>query len=394
MSATATEPGLVGHWPLDGDCLDHSGNGNHGINHGVDLETGQFDGTHAFIEVPASTSLKLGTDDFAICARVHTQEQVDDVIGDVLELYDPEGRRGIALSINASAGGFQSQGTDRHVYFGIDNDRMSEWQDCGRPNEASNYVSESMTVFKGKLYAATTGGMDEKDWRRVYRYEGGQKWTDCGQVGDTNAQGVGPLIVHDGDLYAVTWTVDWTRVSKGGYDPGRVYRYLGGTEWEDCGQPSDNRTLNCIASYRGKLYVGGGPDQYGVYVQDGPKSWKPSKLYEMKGPRRCFPHSMAVFNGKLFTGYPVAYAFDGKEWKYVGQPIEYDNAGLQLYCFAAHQGNLIVGSWPESKVAVYQGDEDWREIGRVGEDGTEVNGLVVYNGKLYGGSLPRAEVCR
>src|SRR5690606_31254587 len=29
-----------------------------------------------------------------------------------------------------------------------------------------------------------------------------------------------------------------------------------------------------------------------------------------------------------------------------------------------------------------------------GVDGTEVNSLVVYNGKLYGGSLPRSEVCR
>ena len=30
----------------------------------------------------------------------------------------------------------------------------------------------------------------------------------------------------------------------------------------------------------------------------------------------------------------------------------------------------------------------------MGEDGTEVCGLVVYNGKLYGGSIPRAEACR
>jgi hypothetical protein len=30
----------------------------------------------------------------------------------------------------------------------------------------------------------------------------------------------------------------------------------------------------------------------------------------------------------------------------------------------------------------------------VGEHGTEVNALTVYNGKLYGGSIPRAEVCR
>ena len=89
-------------------------------------------------------------------------------------MYDPATRRGITLSINGSSGSFNSQSTDRHVYFGIDNAQMSDWQDCGRPSAASNYVSESMTVYKGKLYAGTTGGKDEKDWRHVYRYEGGQ----------------------------------------------------------------------------------------------------------------------------------------------------------------------------------------------------------------------------
>ena len=392
--ADAAEPGLVGHWKLQGDCRDYSGHGNHGINHDVDLKSGAFDGARAYIEIPASDSLKLGTGDFTFCARIYTEEQLDDIVGDVLDMYDPALRRGITLSVNSSAGGFQSQGTDRHVYFGIDNARTSDWQDCGRPSAASNYVSESMTVYKGKLYAATTGGKEEKDWRHVYRYEGGQDWTDCGQVGDGKTQGVGPLIVHNGDLYAVTWTVDWTRVTKGGYDPGRVFRYLGGTKWEDCGQPSDSRTLNCVASYRGKLFVGGGPETWGVFTQDGANQWTPSKVFDKEGPRRCFPHSMAVFNGKLFTGYPVVYAFDGQQWKYAGQPINDGVDGLQLYCFVAHQGKLCVGSWPKGKVAVYQGGEDWQEIGRVGEDGTEVNGLVVYNGKLYGGSLPRAEVCR
>jgi hypothetical protein len=33
-------------------------------------------------------------------------------------------------------------------------------------------------------------------------------------------------------------------------------------------------------------------------------------------------------------------------------------------------------------------------MGRVGEDGMEVQALTVYNGKLYGGSIPRGEVCR
>lgn len=298
-AAGAGESGLIGHWTLQGDCRDHSGQNNHGVNHGVNLQSGSFDGTHAYIEIPASESLKLGTGDFSICARVFTAEQTDDVIGDIVDLYDPDARRGLTLSINSGAGSFQAQGTDRHVYFGIDNARTGQWEDCGRPSAASNYVSESMTVYKGKLYAATTGGKDEKDWRHVYRYDGGQKWTDCGQVGDGRTQGVGPMIVHNGELYVVTWTVDWTRVVKGGYAAGRVYRYLSGTKWEDCGQPSENKTLNCMASYGGKLYVGGGPGQYGVFVQDGEKTWKPSKLFDMKGPKRCFPHSMAVFNSTL-----------------------------------------------------------------------------------------------
>ncbi|MBA3482102.1 MAG: DUF4838 domain-containing protein [Pirellulales bacterium] len=364
------------------------------MNHGVDLATGAFDGLGAYIEAPNTESLKLGAGDFAISAWVHTEEQVDDVIGDVIDMYDPAARRGITLSINSTAGGFQSQGTDRHVYFGIDDAKTGEWQDCGRPSASCNYVSESMTVFKGKLYAATTGGTNESDWRRVYRYDGGQSWTDCGQVGDGRAQGVGPLIVHNGDLYAVTWTVDWTRVKSGDYDAGRVYRYLGGTQWEECGQPSDNCTLNCIASFRGKLYVGGGPETWGVFTQEGPDQWKPSTIFPKEGPRRCFPHSMAVFNRKLFTCYPFVYAFDGHEWTYAGRPVAANLDRLQLYCFAVHQGKLCVGTWPEGRVAAYQGGEDWQDIGRVGEDGTEPNGLVVYNGKLYGGTLPRAEVCR
>ena len=36
-AAVAADPGLVGHWKLQGDCIDYSGQGNNGINHGVDL---------------------------------------------------------------------------------------------------------------------------------------------------------------------------------------------------------------------------------------------------------------------------------------------------------------------------------------------------------------------
>ena len=295
--------------------------------------------------------------------------------------------------MNSSASGYLSQGTDRHVYFGIDNAQLGEWQDCGRPDPTSRYVSNSMLVFQGHLYAAIIDAEDPKAWCHVFRYEGGQKWADCGRVGEGRTTGVGPLLVHNGNLYAVTTTYDWTRVQAGPYDEGRVYRYAGGTRWDDCGQPGDQRTLNCAASYKGKLYVGGGPKTWSVCVQDNDGSWKQSMVFPKRGPRKCYPHAISRHNGKLFVGFPSVYCFDGDQWTYAGVPSEPEST-LQTHSFTVHQGRLTAGTWPLAKVSRYLGGEKWEEFGRLGEDGTEVNSLVVYNGKLYGGSIPRAEVCR
>jgi hypothetical protein len=387
------EAGLVGRWRLDGDCRDSSGRENHGVAHGQGVENGVFDGEGAFVEVASHASLNPGAGDFTISARISTEAQVNDILGDVLEKYDPQSRRGFVLSLKSSAGGYQSQGTDRHVIFGIDSARTSDWVDCGRPSRTSNYVSNSLTVFQGKLYAATIDAQDEEDKRHVFRYDGGDRWTDCGQLGSGRSTGVGPLIVHQGSLYAVTTTYDWTRVQQGPYDPGRVYRYTGGTTWVDCGQPGDGRTLNCAASFKGKLYVGGGPQTWAVYVMEEEGRWRESKVFPKTGPQRCFPHTMCVHNGRLYVGWPSVYAFDGEEWSYAGVPSEPERT-LQTHSLAVFQGTLCAGTWPLAKVSRYLGGEKWQEFGRVGEDGTEVNSLVVYNGRLYGGSIPRAEICR
>src|SRR5689334_14148569 len=79
--AVAAEPGLIGHWKLQGDCRDYSGNENNGVNHGVDLENGKFDGIQSFIEVPASDSLKLGKGDFSVATWIHTEKELDDIVG-------------------------------------------------------------------------------------------------------------------------------------------------------------------------------------------------------------------------------------------------------------------------------------------------------------------------
>ena len=402
-------PGLVAYWKLKGDCRDHSGNGNHGVNHGVNLQTSHFNGRNSYIEVPTSDSLETGKNNFSICAWVHTNNDLEDVIGDVISKYDPSRRKGFSLNIKSSSGGYQSSGDDRHVYFGIDDDKLSKWRDCGRPSKTSNYVSNSLTVYQGKLYAAITDAKEEKDWCHVYRYEGGKTWVDCGRVGNGRTTGVIPLIVHQGKLYAATTTYDWTRVFKGNYDSSRVYCYEGGKNWRDYGQPGNSLRFNCIASYKGKLYVGGdrgkllpGEKQwkgrpYQVYVHEGGTRWSVSGTFPAERPRNCYPHAMAVHDGRLFVGYPTVYAFDGKKWEYVGTPVGLTPKNLypllQVHSLEVYRGKLHAGMWPEARAVVYRGGENWEDRGRLG-DGTEINAFTVYNGKLYGGAIPRAEVTR
>ncbi|MFM7072315.1 MAG: LamG-like jellyroll fold domain-containing protein [Planctomycetota bacterium] len=411
--AQAEEPGLVGHWPLQGDCRDHSGHGLHGINHGVDLATGLFNGRNAYIEIPASDSLRLGTGDFTIVASVFTDEIVDDTLGDVVSLYDARRRRGVTLNLKASSGGYQSSGDDRHVYFGIDNDRLGEWRDCGRPNRTSNYVANSLTVFDGHLYAATIDAQDHADWQHVYRYAGGERWVDCGRVGPTKSTGVMALIVHGGHLYAATSTYDWTRVFSGEYEPARVYRYAGGTNWIDCGQPGEMLRINCLASFGGKLYVGGdrglpppGERQwtgrpYKIYVYEGGTKWGVSGSFPPEPPRSLYAHAMAVHDGRLYAGYPNVFAFDGQTWRFAGLPIGDtpidQKPHLQVHSLEVYRGRLLAGMWPEARVVEYvdevPGGETWRDRGKLG-DGSEVNSLTVYNGQLYAGAIPRGEVSR
>src|SRR5262249_21177428 len=161
-------------------------------------------------EVPASPSLDFGTDDFTAAVWVFTENDLSDVRGDVLSKFDPAPRRGFTLSLKASSGGYSSHGDDRHASFGIDNGVTGEWEACGRPSATSNYVSNSLTVYDGSLYAATTDAARPEDWCHVFRYAGVQAWEDCGRVGERRTHGVGPMIVHRGHLYAATWTYDWT----------------------------------------------------------------------------------------------------------------------------------------------------------------------------------------
>jgi hypothetical protein len=385
---TSALPGLIGYWPLRGDCRDHSGHGNHGINHGVDLTTGSFAGRDRCIEIPSRSGLQFGSGEFTLSAWIHTEPRLDTAVGDVLTQYDPVRRRGLTLSIQASSGGYCAQGDDRHVLFGTDNGRDVEWEECGRPNPRSNYVSNSLTVFNGDLYAGTTDAPTEAEWAHVYRYRGDRSWEDCGRVGRSRARGVGPLISHQGHLYAAAWNYDWTRVRNDSLDPCRVYRYEGGTEWSDCGQPGRCRRLFGIASFQGSLYVVG--DDYHCYVYEGGVGWRSCGQFPGN------PHPMVVHHGRLYVGVlnPAGiYAFDGARWSCLGNPYGSEARCNQIHALDTYRGRLHATTWPEGRIARFEDEAGWIDCGRLG-DCIEVNGLAVYNGKLYAGTIPRAEIFR
>src|SRR5262245_66042094 len=81
--ASASERGLVGHWKLQGDCKDHSGNNHHGRNHRVNLATGEFNCRDSYVEVAHAPALRFGTGEFTFAAWVWTRKEMDDVIRDV-----------------------------------------------------------------------------------------------------------------------------------------------------------------------------------------------------------------------------------------------------------------------------------------------------------------------
>jgi outer membrane protein assembly factor BamB len=174
-------------------------------------------------------------------------------------------------------------------------------------------------------------------------------------------------------------------------DFGRVYRYRGDSEWEDIGQPGENHRLNSLASYRGKLYICafniGKPPGH-CYVHEGGNQWRP--IGEFDG----MPHTMAVHDGKLYAAYPrgEVFAYDGERWENLGNPFGSTAICSQVHCMGVHKGELHVGTWPLGRIGILRHGK-WVDGGRPG-DATEVIGLATYNGMLYAGTIPRAEVFR
>ena len=390
------KPTLIGHWPLTGDTRDVSGNGNHGDNRGADLSApdgARFDGRSSHILVPDSPSLRLGTDDFTLSARVYTERQVDDPIGDILSKYCPDQRRGFSLGFKRHSAACTSLANWRNVHFGIDAGHIDDaWTDCGQLGNAVFVMA--LAVHQGHLYAGTC----EADGAgHVFRFDG-THWQDLGAPDQANA--IMSLAPFNGQLYAGSGRLKLEGSSlpssSNAHEGGRVFR-LEDDEWIDCGKLGGelgsyaeycHDTVGALEVFQGQLYALPLYTQ-GLFRYDGGLQWTDCGSYG----RRAF--TLGAFRGDLHVldngNQIIRYAGDADSTTWTRLATL---AGVsQIYSMAVYEGRLVVGTWPRGAVFRQETDGAWTDIGRLGDE-LEVMGMAVYNGKLYAGTLPLGQVYR
>ena len=394
LTISNQESGLVGYWKLGGDCRDYSGRNNHGINHGVDFtapDGAVFDGVRSYIEVPHHDLLDFDNGDFSIAAWIKCNPGAESVPGDIVSKYDATLRKGINFCVSSSSPAYSSMSDVRNVHFGIDSAVEGHWVDCGRPCSSNTLIS-TLIVYEGHLYAGIADAADPHDACRVFRYAGGQKWVDCGQLGnDPKVHSVMSMIVHKGELYAGSGTWDWIKNFAHKSGPGHVYRYEGRTQWHDCGSLGGPSQALGLASLDGQLYASVNSND--ILRYDGDNNW-------MSCVQGWFDHhnSLMVYHGNLHTARMTVRKYGGdKAWDVPGYFGGKYNI-TQIHSMVVYGGELYFGAWPIGMILKYQGGRDWLDCGYVGIDQkweiNEINDFQVYNGKLYAGVLPKSEVWR
>ena len=77
------------------------------------------------VEIPAAAAPQLGNADFSLTTWLQVPATAAQSAGDLLSCYDPQTHRGFHLTLKSNPGVTSNQPNDRHLQFGIDDDRSS-----------------------------------------------------------------------------------------------------------------------------------------------------------------------------------------------------------------------------------------------------------------------------
>ena len=414
QDASGLTKGLVGHWPLLKDGKDVSGHGHHAKVSGVvwranpandeDEAGAVFNGRDALLEVAPHPELALGRGDFSIAAWVcadgnRDDGAGDDVPGDILSQYDSATRRGFHLGVKTNTGVTFNQANWRQLQFGIDNDRISAWRDCGQPGKKS-LLAFGLVAHDGRLFAGTCEP-GEGDSGRVYQYSHGQTWLDLGSPAPSNA--ITSMATVNGELHVGTgkYRVAGSSLAESPNTNlgGRIFRYggtlaTGESKWTEIGrltnvvEQSGVEAVSGMVVFKGLHYAGSLYKPASLFVNAGAGGWN-----DIGVPDGKRVEALAVYNGHLYaSSYDSGhvYRFDGETWTDLGQ-LGDAAENTQTYSFAVYEGRLYAGTWRSGRVYLFEEANKWTDIGRLGEE-LEVMGMLVHNGRLMAGTLPLAEV--
>jgi hypothetical protein len=364
---------------------------------GVDLRGGlEFHRAwvEAPVEIPAREAPVLGTNDFTLALWVQSDEDGDQLSGDLVSRYDPTERRGFHLTLKSNPGVTSNQANWRHLQFGIDADRGWEWEDCGRPGNA--LFAFALAVHDDALYAGTCEP-GEGESGRVYRHGGGDRWLDCGALDGANA--VTAFAVHRGKLHAATgrYRVAGSSLpeSRNTTLGGRVFVRESDRSWTSCGQLPDTGAVGGLVVFRGRLYASSLYRPAGFFRYEEGTHWTSLPVPQVVDPASAAPVPQRVEALTVHEGFLYASSYDdGRVWRFDGEA--WSDCGrlgqnTQTYAFVQYRGRLHVGTWPSGRVYRWEGAGRWADAGRLGEE-LEVMGMLVHNGRFLAGSLPLAGI--
>jgi hypothetical protein len=208
-----------------------------------------------------------------------------------------------------------------YYYAVFSRDRAGNWND---------QVVEGKNADTGRPQTAPAIGLlaGTSNPGKVYSYQGGSQWQAIsGELG----YAVLALIKYNGAIYAGT-------ISEG---VGRLYRYDGGTTWTLVCDNLDSQ-VSSLAVYKGNLYIG--------------TSWNGGRLYRFDGPGNCprvVDHrdpggwsgfrSAYVWGDYLYLGdigFDIIGRFDGATFEHIVYL-----GGSCIYDFALYNGELYAGAW-------------------------------------------------
>jgi hypothetical protein len=390
------EPELSGRWLLPGNAEESEGQRPASLRD-VKLNVagpgkslaGGFNGRSSQIEIADAASLRLGTGEFTIALWVSSETQGHESPGDLLSQYDPRTRTGFHLGLYSHGGVTNSQPNLRQLHFGIDQGRIEEsFTDHGRLGQAVFVFAQC--VHDGRLYAATCE-QGENEAGHVYRFAGGDRWTDLGCPDKANS--ISAMASFDGKLYVASskYRLAGSSLTESAnpHFGGKVFRLGAKDEWIPCGTLSpDTEAVASLIGFRGKLFASSLYKPAGFFRYEGGERW--TALPTPDGKR---VEAMTIFNDALYaTCYDEGsiFRFDGERWEDLGKLP----GATQTYGFGIHRGELFVSEWPQAHVFRWvEAKREWIDTGKLGME-LEAMPLLVYNGGLYCGSLPSAEVFR